>query len=76
MLAALFLLIFGAIHGLFFFAEFGDLLRNAAQPPLDVVIDFAVASLVLSAIIRFLYRVGRFNWSISRKQSDADTYVG
>ena len=61
MLAALYLLIYCGFYVLFFIEQVGDILRNAAQPPLGVGIDFTVATLLLSANIRFLYRVGRFN---------------
>ena len=71
MLAALFLVIYCGLYVLFFVGQLGDVLRNAGQAPVGVVVDFSVATLLLSANIRFLFRIARFNWSISRENLDA-----
>ena len=43
MLAALFLVIYCGIYVLFFVGQLGDVLRNAAQPPVGIVVDCSVS---------------------------------
>ena len=70
MLAFLLLVLNCVIYGLMLIGQFGDLIRGVAQPELGVSIDVAFATLLLSASIRFVVRVGRSNFELSRGLHD------
>ncbi len=65
MLAGVFLLIYTAIYALSAFGQVGDIIRGARQPEISLVIDFSVGTMLLSATLRFLWRVARENWTFS-----------
>lgn len=66
MLAGLFFLVFAAIYGLYIYGQGRDLVRGAARPDVGLAIDFSLGTLLLSSTIRFLWRVAKYNWNLSR----------
>ena len=70
MFAGLFLLFWGGIYLLITLASFWDIMRNAQQPPISLTVDFTIATILLSTNIRFLFRVARINWALSREPLD------
>jgi hypothetical protein len=65
MLAVLFLLISAVIYGLFAYGQLRDFFRGVRQPELGLAMDFSLGTLLLSATVRFLYKVARSNWNLS-----------
>ena len=70
MLAGVFLLLFISIYGLIIIGQVSDLLRGAPQPDVGLVLDFTIATVLLCANLRFLFRVARFNWALSQQPHD------
>lgn len=71
MLAALFLVINCGIYSLMVFGEVRDILRGANRANWEVTIDAGIAVAILSINVRFLTRIMRFNWDMSRgKRND------
>ena len=52
MLAVLFISILSAVYGICIVGEARDVLRNAPQPPLALVIDYSVTTLLVSTNLR------------------------
>ena len=67
MLAVLFVVIWFAVYGMCILGEIGDVFRNAPVVPLGIFIDYSVATLLLTANIRFLYGAGWLNWVTLRR---------
>ncbi len=65
MLAGLFLLLFVGIYGLTLYGRGRDIVRGAAQPEIGLAIDFSLGTLLLSSTVRFLWRVAKYNWTLS-----------
>jgi hypothetical protein len=71
MLAGLFFLVWVGIYGLFIYGEVRDIVRGAPKPDLSLMIDFSLGTMFLSANLRFLFRVAKFNWTLSQDPGDA-----
>ncbi len=71
MLAVLYLILYGGIYAIFIFGQICDVVRNAAPTPLAIMVDATLGTVLLSTNFRFMYRVGRINWSISQETLDA-----
>ncbi len=67
-LAGLFLLCNAAFYGLFAYGQLRDFVHGALRPKLGVTIDFTLGTLLLSASLRFLYKVAKSNWTLSERQ--------
>jgi hypothetical protein len=66
MLAGLCLVLWGAIYGMNLYGEFHDALIGA-KTDFGLVIDFCIATAILSTNLRFLWRVAQCNWCFSRQ---------
>jgi hypothetical protein len=66
MVAGLFLAIFSAIYGMFLFGQFRDMVAGV-QVGVGLAIDGGVATALLITMLRFLWRVTRYNWQLSRR---------
>jgi len=71
MLAGFFLLIDCGLYGVMTFCNVRDMLRGVARGGVGLVLDFSVGTSLLSTTVRFLWRVARYNWTLSRESSDA-----
>lgn len=68
MLAALWIVIFTATYLMFSVGRMLDVARNAPALPIGLLADFAIATALLTASVRFLWRIVLFNWSFSRSR--------
>jgi len=65
MLAGLFLVIDCGIYGMMMYGKVTDFIRGAPAGGVGLIVDVGVATSLLSSAIRFLWRVARFNWTLS-----------
>lgn len=70
MLAGLFFLMFLAAYGLVIFGQLRDVVRGAPQPGILLMVEVSLGTILLSTVLRFLWRVGRFNWQLSKEPSE------
>ena len=66
MLAGLFLCIDCGIYGLMLYGKVADFVRGAPVVGVGLVVDVGIATSLLSSTIRFLWRVARYNWTLTK----------
>jgi hypothetical protein len=70
MFAALFIVFLCVVYGMIVAGQLCDVFRQVRQPGVGLLIDAAVAMMLLSTMIRFLAKVARYNWIISHSRDD------
>lgn len=76
MLAGVFIVFFTTFYGLSIFGQIRDFVRGAPQNSIGMSIDFSLATMLLSTNLRFLWRVAKYNWRLSRKSGSREWGIG